>query len=768
MSNVTQGLVFQARAENMASPQMRRMTQGLQRMADRARRTGMSLQNMANVVTVLNQGFEILQRVVGGAIRIISESSQAALEQREAFDQLRIGLEQAGVVYEDYEERFAGFAAELQRTTLYGDDATAAAMGRIAGLTAEMQPSIEALEEYTMLAQDLATFTKRDLDSAARIIGRAAAGDVEVLTRELPAYRDAFREIGKIEDASERAAEAMAILREEFGGAAQEVDPMRIAISRLNDGLGDAKEAFGEMFLGVAEDMDVFNRAANAADLFAQMLSNADGEASALGQSVKAMAETAVNAMFAAVEAGLTAFTRLQQAQNALESGMEDGRANRQERLANIVRRYGRDGNVGAIDRLFLQAELSALDARGVGFLAGGVVRGVQRQAQGFGLDDLERMIEQEGTEGAVSMLMAVADRSRQRAQDLANINADLEVDREQLLAELRGGGGGGGSEGDDDATWEDARQAVIEMGRRTGADIRNALRMLEAAAAEEMERQSRGRGGGGGGGFEFDRAAASVAFLEGQNPMAIARAGGAEFSGDVRVYDRDQEPGSTGTPRGAFQAIAAEPMAGMGAALEGSLNEFPDDMARFNNEMLSAMDNAEHLAESLQGMKEDGKRAVGDLAAGFAVDLSEGIAEGSLSMDEMAKSMLKNLETMARGIGATYIATGIPLLFPGPLARPASGLAYIKWGSVLLAGSTILGALNGGGGGGGGARGASDAAGAPQMDSGMRSQGMRDEGPQTTLGVYLNGAIVTRDEGSMTRLLEELGAVEDMGEGRL
>lgn len=189
-----------------------------------------------------------------------------------------------------------------------------------------------------------------------------------------------------------------------------------------------------------------------------------------------------------------------------------------------------------------------------------------------------------------------------------------------------------------------------------------------------------------------------------------------------------------------------------------------------------SATDAADRYVEQMQRIREanaavredievDMVRAVGSLASSVAVDLSDGLASGSLSFEKLGSSALKSLTQMAKGIGATYIATGTPLLIPGPLFNPAAGGMYLKAGGLLLGGATIAGALgNLGGGGGGGGRAAVAPASRAELNAGGRSMASGGA-PQVTRVYDFNGAtIVANDPDAFRRTADELDRTRDLG----
>ncbi|MGB0890412.1 MAG: hypothetical protein ACPGWS_09030, partial [Solirubrobacterales bacterium] len=226
------------------------------------------------------------------------EGARMALEQREGVDQLRNALLPLGIAYSDVEEQINTFAAAQQATTVYGDDVTRAIIGQVAALTQEYAPSLQQIIELTSLTQDVMAQTGRSASEVTMLIGKVYAGNAEAITELLPDTREYFRELRTNGVSSaELVAEALGVLEDRFGGAAANIDPARIAVARMVNGLGDLREALGDVVLDVGEASGVFSGIADTIDTLAYALGEGGPAAEGFGEAMANAAEVGEGAI---------------------------------------------------------------------------------------------------------------------------------------------------------------------------------------------------------------------------------------------------------------------------------------------------------------------------------------------------------------------------------------------------------------------------------------------------------------------------------------
>ena len=140
-------------------------------------------------------------------------------------------------------------AGELQKVTLFGDEQTIAAAGKLATIIGNNKDQIQKI---LPLAQDLATAFGIDLESAATMVGRAVNGNVI-----------AFQKMGigieKTNDKAKMFENVVKTLNERVGGQAEAAALVGIgAYKQLGLAIGDLVESIGSRI--VAGDFNEFIR----------------------------------------------------------------------------------------------------------------------------------------------------------------------------------------------------------------------------------------------------------------------------------------------------------------------------------------------------------------------------------------------------------------------------------------------------------------------------------------------------------------------------
>lgn len=704
MADVVQGLLFRARSQ----------TSGATR----------DLRGILSIMADLNGAISLVQRGLRGMTMIFREGVGASIEQERVFLRLDRALRGLNTTYEESQERLSSYFAEVQRTTRFGDDVTAEVMGRVATATRALGVGVDQLEEMTSLVLDYSEATGRDAVSSSRALSQVFAGNVEMLARMVPAYRDAVREIGKIEDPAERSAAAMAILNEEFGGAAENIDPLDLAFERIQNGLGDIREAMGDLVRQSPAMQEAFAGIADMVDLIASSLGggseSAEGFRLALesvtvgGVSyIRALGEQLVNLWRVARNTWI-------EAQNMFGVGAGEERE-RNEALNAVVQDIteaasGPAGNWHTIPAI-REGERAGVIAAGTADALETMYGGsrAQRQQATRQVDDL------------------IAELERQREASGWRLGA--QVMEEQAI---------------DDALA--ALATTIGTGYATSDASGNPL-----FAPREQGDSDTGdvdAGGSGGDSSLADRLPGVMSGLAGRGKedltplldsmierMQVLPEAWIEF-GDAGVWAMDRIAAGLDNLSGKMQAEQEAARAVTQAAVED---------AKANAELIAGINT--DFASAMQTM-------VGDVTADALVSMSDAIVAGGDSLEAFGGTVLASLTKIAKGIGATYIATGIPMLIPGPLFNPAAGGAYLKYGGLLLGGGTVLGLLSGGGGGGAGAGSAPEAA--------MRSQSQARPIERTTVNATYIDTVVTEDERTMRNLSTRMDQQHALGSGRL
>lgn len=696
MADVVQGLLFRARSQ----------TSGATR----------DLRGILGIMADLNGAISLVQRGLRGMTMIFREGVGASIEQERVFLRLDRALRGLNTTYAENQERLSSYFAEVQRTTRFGDDVTAEVMGRVATATRSLGVGVDQLEEMTSLVLDYSEATGRDAVSSSRALAQAFAGNVEMLGRMVPAYRDAVREIGKLEDPAERSAAAMAILNEEFGGAAENIDPLDLAFARIANGLGDIREALGDLVRESPAIQGVFAEVADMVDMIAAALGGGSTSADGFRMALESVAVNGVGYIRALGEQ-LVNLWRV--ARNVWIEA---------ENLMGIGAGEERDRN-------------EALNAAAQSI--------AQARDTGSQRDEIAAILaaEQSGAIAAGSAASIPDDRAMARAR-INEIVAELERQREASGFRL-------GAQVMEEQAIDDALAALAMSVGRGGTVLDANGNPVFVPRGDGGVDEETGTGTGTGGPPSLaDRLPGVMAGLTGRGKedltplldewidrLQVLPEMWTEF-GEVGVW-------AIGLISAGFDEMEAKMQRQQEAAMAAKLATI--EAAQADAEVIAGINT--DFASAMQTM-------VGDVTADALVSMSDAIVAGGDSLEAFGGTVLSSLTKMAKGIGATYIATGIPMLIPGPLFNPAAGGAYLKYGGLLLGGGTVLGLLSGGGGGGAGAGSAPEAA--------MRSQSQARPIERTTVNATYIDTVVTEDERTMRTLNTRMERQRALGSGGL
>lgn len=133
--------------------------------------------------------------------------------------------------------RLVKLAAELQRATLFDDDATVEAMSFLA----QMQLTERQIKELIPLVQDFAQAQNMDLATAAKMVGKSVVGSAM-------AMKKLGFEVKGAEGSAERFTSVMNVLNQAFGGQAEAAAKVGIgAVTQMSNSWGDFMEKVGSV-----------------------------------------------------------------------------------------------------------------------------------------------------------------------------------------------------------------------------------------------------------------------------------------------------------------------------------------------------------------------------------------------------------------------------------------------------------------------------------------------------------------------------------------
>lgn len=179
------------------------------------------------------------------AVRFGTESVKAYADAEQAQAKLAAAFTRFPGLADTNIERLQALNSELQRTTIYEDDTTAAAQA----VLAQFNLTGQQLEQVTPLLMDYATATGQELPAAAESLGKAFMGNA----RALKAVGIDFKATG---DRAADFATITAALRKQVGGLAEvEGATATGQLAQLTNAYGDLQEQVGQALIPVLQGL---------------------------------------------------------------------------------------------------------------------------------------------------------------------------------------------------------------------------------------------------------------------------------------------------------------------------------------------------------------------------------------------------------------------------------------------------------------------------------------------------------------------------------
>ena len=606
------------------------------------------LSRMQGAVVTLNQALELGAKAVRAFNAVITDTARLALEQERVFANMRNRLSAVGIAYEDVSGQLSEFFAQMQATSRFGDDAMAATIARLATATRELEPTIDQLQAWSVTVADFAEANQTSLEAASRIVAKAVAGDVEALGRYLPAYKDVLRELARVPDAAERGAQALEILQLEFGGAAQSLNGFDLALARVENGMGDFREAIGDTVIQSEGATLAMGTLASQVDALAAAFTAGEDGPTAMGAAIEALTVTSIDAMSSALEFALEAFVRLRQATIAIEGSLTDGQGGRFAERAQQARALaaggGSPGDVRGVVRGLRAGNQNTLAAQ---------IGGSSSIAAGFPTAEEVRLLQQAARE-----FDAVAGARQESGDELLREFAQIEAEWQEVQAQIRARAAGSGPE------------------RGGGAPTGAANTNTEDGNLEEVP-----------------------GLWERANDALTEYLTTSEAVADIIDQIAAKEQSAL-----EFSIMAAEAKA-EAAEKERLEKEYASEIRQREIEVLE--EHALKLEEQRQAridtfLDPAVNQGVNALSTSMA-NLGSALGSTQDNSEKAGKVFLKTIGQMAAGVGAMYLAMAPPMLIPGPGFNPAKGIALLAGGGLLVGLGAALGAAGSQGGGRGG-----------------------------------------------------------------
>ena len=159
-------------------------------------------------------------------------------------------LSRAGILTRETSKDLQEFAAQLQNSSTYGDDA---ALSTLAYLTSLTRLDKEGLKKATQASLDLASALGIDLQSATTLVAKAANGNIS-------AFQRYGISIDEGTTSTETFANTLQALESQFGGAAsQKLNTYSGAVQGLSNSYGDLFEPIGDVIVKNEEYIGLLN-----------------------------------------------------------------------------------------------------------------------------------------------------------------------------------------------------------------------------------------------------------------------------------------------------------------------------------------------------------------------------------------------------------------------------------------------------------------------------------------------------------------------------
>lgn len=208
--------------------------------------------SIAGFTDKVEKQFSSLLGVVQGVAAVIGvgfgfkEAIDQASQFEEAVNNLNIALKLTGIGTEEAQKALLEFADNIQKTTTVSDDAALSAAALLQNIA---RLSSEGLQKGTKAAIDLSSALGIDLDSAVRLVGKAAEGNVEAFKR----YGIA---IEKGKNDSETFANTLQALSRFSGSAEAKTNTFAGAMTQLTHVFDDNIKKVG---LGIIQNQEIIN-----------------------------------------------------------------------------------------------------------------------------------------------------------------------------------------------------------------------------------------------------------------------------------------------------------------------------------------------------------------------------------------------------------------------------------------------------------------------------------------------------------------------------
>lgn len=199
---------------------------------------------------IATKGFELLGDAASASVEIIKESIKAAEDQEVVTNNLNSALSRNGNLTKQTTDELLAYADAMQATTKFTDDSVTASAALLESLTGLNK---DGLKQGVSAAADFATVLGIDLETATRLVAKAADGNTEAFKR----YGVQIRK-GKTD--SESFANTVEALNKQFGGSsAAQLNTYQGSLTSLKNAYANMLEPIGDIIVKNPTVIATFN-----------------------------------------------------------------------------------------------------------------------------------------------------------------------------------------------------------------------------------------------------------------------------------------------------------------------------------------------------------------------------------------------------------------------------------------------------------------------------------------------------------------------------
>lgn len=213
---------------------------------------------------VVTEAFAIAKDAANALFQsLIVDGVKASSEAIDSMNRLNFALAQQGDYSAEASTRMAEWAGELQKTTKYEDDlliSNAALLGSMTTL------SEQGIRDATEAAMNLSAAFGIDLETATRMVGKAANGETDAFKKiginiqetgdKASTFANTLRELGKLGDAATNQAQSASGAYAMMTNAYGEVQEAVGGLITKNVVVVDTMNAVSQVFFGASESID--------------------------------------------------------------------------------------------------------------------------------------------------------------------------------------------------------------------------------------------------------------------------------------------------------------------------------------------------------------------------------------------------------------------------------------------------------------------------------------------------------------------------------